>query len=417
VWNGFDVYGRLVQGTVAANINIGYVYDGYYGIPVSVEQSFAIPSGIKWLNLGVARDAIKRWQRYSKNLSNDRWFADGQGIGGWTLSPHHAYDPSGLTLYMGDGKKIHASNYNQMIHRIVGTGNNAGGYGFYGDGGPALEAELQQPQGVATAPDGSVYLSDMNQIIKITPDGIIHLFGGDQGGGPDFYGDGGPALNAYFDFPMGLDLDPDGSLFIADFNNNRIRKIDPDGIVSTVAGSESVGGMAGDGGPATAAQLYSPTDVIVAPDGALFIADSNNNRIRRVGVNGIITTYAGNGNGASSGDNGPAMDAGLNHPRSIALGPDGSLYIAEYDGNVIRRVYPDGIIVTYAGTGNLDSTGDGGPATDADIAGPAFLSVEARGGFTGPPSTGGRYRYGPVAGTGLGPGATPDRRSRHFAYR
>ena len=171
----------------------------------------------------------------------------GQGLGGWTINAHNAYDPPSLTLYMGDGSKVQAFNTGQVITRIAGNGNS-GGYGFYGDGGPAVEAELQEPRGIATAPDGSTYISDENLVLKVTPDGIIHIFAGNGDYGS--YGDGGPALDAALSRPQGLDVGPDGSLYIADSDNCSIRKVDPDGIITTVAGSSTCG-YAGDGGPAT----------------------------------------------------------------------------------------------------------------------------------------------------------------------
>ncbi len=173
---------------------------------------------------------------------------------------------------------------------------------------------------------------------------------------------------------MGLDFGPDGSLYLADSYNCRIRKIDPDGIITTVAGSSTCG-YAGDGGPATSAQLTYPVDVAVAADGSFYISDSYDNRIRQVSPGGIITTFAGNGNGLSSGDGGPAVNAEIYEPLGVALGPDGSLYIAEFGGSFIRRVTPDGIINRFAGTGALNSTGDGGPALSAAIAGPAGIEV------------------------------------------
>src|SRR5262249_52970399 len=159
---------------------------------------------------------------------------------------------------------------------------------------------------------------------------------------------------------------PDGSVYIADTLNARIRRVDPDGLITTVAGGGTVG--YGDGGPATQAQLAFPTALTFGPDGSLYIADGSYNNIRRVGPNGIITTVVGSGPSVYSGDGGPATQARFDFPPGVALGADGSLYITDADNNVIRRVGPDGIITTVAGNGSSGYSGDGGPATQARLA-------------------------------------------------
>src|SRR5262249_47773530 len=156
---------------------------------------------------------------------------------------------------------------------------------------------------------------------------------------------------------------PDGSLYIVESGSRLIRRVGPDGIITTVAGN---GGRcsSGDGGPATEAALKGPARIALGSDGSLYISDINYGGIRRVGPDGIITTVAGNGVNGYSGDGGPATEASLNRPDGIALGPDGGLYIADFGNNRIRRVAPDGIITTVAGNGNPSAPlGDGGPAT------------------------------------------------------
>src|SRR5439155_1718972 len=148
-----------------------------------------------------------------------------------------------------------------------------------------------------------------------------------------------------------------GSLYIVDQYNQRIRKVAPDGIITTVAGSGSAG-FSGDGGLATSAQLHNPQGVALGLDGSLYIADNDNQRIRKVSPAGIITTVAGSGESGSSGDGGPATAAQLSYPRGLALGPDGSLYIADQDSQRVRRVSPAGIITTVAGDGSAGFSGD-----------------------------------------------------------
>ena len=160
-------------------------------------------------------------------------------------------------------------------------------------------------------------------------------------------------------------MGPDGSVYVADIANQRIRRIGPDGIITTVAGNGTAG-FSGDDGPATQAMLSQPFAVAVASDGSVFIADTDNHRIRRVGPDGIITTVAGNGTSGFSGDGGPALQATLG-PFGVAVGPDGSIYIADATNGRIRQVGPDGIIATFAGNGRFEFSGDGGSATSGGI--------------------------------------------------
>lgn len=182
-----------------------------------------------------------------------------------------------------------------------------------------------------------------------------------------FGGDGGGALCARLNRPTGVDVDGDGSIYIADYNNNRIRRVAPDGTISTVAGSGERG-FSGDGGPAIASQLAGPYGVRVVSDGFL-IADAVNGRIRHVGRDGIIRTVAG----------------GFQHPVDVVRGPDGLLYVAEGGGNRVRRILPDGTVEPFAGSGRLryngesGLAGDGGPALEAQLSTPAALAFDAEG--------------------------------------
>jgi YD repeat-containing protein len=168
---------------------------------------------------------------------------------------------------------------------------------------------------------------------------------------------------------------PDGNLYIADTEHNRVRRVGPDGVITTFAGNAAVDTFAGDGGPATQAALFRPSDVMVAPDGALYIVDSGNHRIRRVGTDGIIVTVAGNGRSGFNGDGIPATQASLQFPLGGTVGPDGKLYIADTLNNRIRRVGADGIIATIAGNGAFGFSGDSGPATLAALANPQHVAA------------------------------------------
>ena len=248
-----------------------------------------------------------------------------------------------------------------------------------GDGGLATEARINSGHSdIAIGPDGSLYIAEYHtqRIRRVTPDGIINTVAGNGVWG--FSGDGGPATSAQLNSPNGIAIGPDGSIYIADSDNQRIRRVGPDGIINTVVGT-GAGGFSGDGGPATEAQLYYPASVAIGPDGSLYISDRVNRRIRHVGTNGIITTVAGNGNicyaANPCGDGGPATNALIGTVESIATGPDDSLYIADREAQNIRRVGPDGIINTVAGTGVRGYVGDGGPAVDAQLDRPYGVAV------------------------------------------
>jgi streptogramin lyase len=169
--------------------------------------------------------------------------------------------------------------------------------------------------------------------------------GGYNGG---YAGDGGPATNAELNLPFGLVIDSSGNLYIGDGNNNCVRRVDTNGIITTVVGN-ATGGFSGNSGPATNASLNGVQGVAMDGQGNLYVADSLNCRIRKIDTNGIITTFAGNGTNAYSGDNGPATNASLSTPQGIAFDGTGNLYVADTDNNVVRRVDTNGIVTTFAG--------------------------------------------------------------------
>ena len=271
---------------------------------------------------------------------------------------------------------------NERIRKVspVGTistyaGN--GGYGFWGDGGPATAAQLSLPHGVALDSAGNLYIADSNnhRIRKVTPGGTISTYAGT--GTEGFSGDGGPATAAHLDRPDGVALDSAGNLYIADLGNSRIRKVTPGGTISTYAGNGGYG-FWGDGGPATAAQLR-PRGMALDPAGNLYIADFGNSRVRKVTPGGTISTYAGTGTPGFAGDGGPATAAQLSFPQGVALDSAGNLYIADSNNNRIRKVTPGGTISTYAGTGLQGFSGDGGPAIDAQLWFPVGVALDSAG--------------------------------------
>jgi trimeric autotransporter adhesin len=242
---------------------------------------------------------------------------------------------------------------------------------------PALAAPMGRLSGMVLRPDGSFLVSDgdNSQIFKITAGGMLSVYAGN--GQPGFSGEGGPAVNASLATQQGIAVDGQGNLYVADTSNQRVRKVDTNGVITTVAGNGNAG-FAGDGGLAISAQLSAPWSVAVDGSGALYIADSGNNRIRKVAPNGLISTFAGNGAGRFSGD-GAALTSSLNSPRGVLLDGAGNLYIADTLNNRIRKIGADGMLVTVVGNGQGGFAGDGGPASQAHLSNPWSVTMDASG--------------------------------------
>ena len=267
-----------------------------------------------------------------------------------------------------------------IITTVAGNGTNA----YAGDGGPAAIASMH-PNGVTVDAAGNIYIADLSKSVirKVTTDGIINTVAGFAGEKTAFSGDGGLATSASIYISSnhdGLAVDGAGNLYIADDGHHRIRKVDTNGIVTTVAGNGKQN-YSGDGVAATSTSLYRPSGVAVDKAGNIYIADTNNARIRKVDGNGIITTVAGNGGFGYAGDGGLATAATLFSPMDVALDAAGNIYIADQDANVIRKVdVVTGIITTVAGNGNAQGpTGDGGRATNAIVYGPYGVAVDGAG--------------------------------------
>ena len=279
-------------------------------------------------------------------------------------------------VYIADtaNHRIRRVDPSGTITTIAGTGEE----GFSGDGGPAVSAQLSGPKGVEVDGAGNLYIADTgnHRIRRVNPSGTITTIAGIGGNG--FSGDGGPAGTARLSFPSGLALDAAGNLYIADTGNHRIRRLDPSGTITTVAGTGQPG-FSGDGGPAVSAQLTAPKGVSVDGSGNLYIADQEDLRIRRVDPSGTITTFAGTGEWGYSGDNGPAVQARLRRPDGVAVDGSGNLYIADTRNRRIRRVDPSGTIMTFAGTGEWGYSGDNGPAVQARLRNPDGVAVDGSG--------------------------------------
>ncbi len=288
---------------------------------------------------------------------------------------------SGGTLFVADSQnnEIRAVNLGSgVINPVAGNGS----IGYEGDGGAATAAALDNPEGVAVDSSGNILIADSyNAVIRevsATTGNITTVVGN---GFASFYGDGGPATSAALHDATSVAVDSHGDLFIADTLNDRVREVNATtGVITTVAGT-GVSGSSGDGGPATAADLNFPTAVAIDSSGNIFIADFNNNEIREVNIaTGVITTVAGDGTAGFSGNGGAATAAELNHPLGVAVDSSGNIYIADSSNQMIREVNAvTGTITTVAGNGSTGQSGNGGPATSAELNTPTNVAVDSNG--------------------------------------
>jgi sugar lactone lactonase YvrE len=262
---------------------------------------------------------------------------------------------------------------NCIITTVAGNGTTT----YSGEGGAATAAGLYFPEGVVIDVAGNIFIADSYHfcIRKVNTNGIITTFAGN--GTQSYSGDGGIANKAGLNLPSNLTLDASGNLFIADYGNQRIRRVSTNGIITTVAGN-GTNGYSGDTGAATNASLSYPNGVAVDATGNLFIADRISYPcIRKVDINGIITTFAGNGTNGYSGDGGAATNAHFNWPSDVALDASDNLFITDYKNNRIREVSTNGIITTYAGNDTNGYSGDGGAATNANLYAPNGVVIDA----------------------------------------
>lgn len=260
------------------------------------------------------------------------------------------------------------------ITTLAGNGRK----GYSGDHIKATIARLDYPEGIIGDSLGNIYVADsQNQRIrKISPNGMISTVAGtgDQG----YSGDGGLAINARLNTPFDICIGTSGCIYIADWGNHAIRKVSPDGIITTIAGTGQPG-FSGDGGAATDAMLKGPYGLGIDRMNNLYIADSGNNRVRKVDTLGIITTIAGNGKAGYSGNNGPAIDAMFNSPQDILITPSQEIVVNDEHNHCIRKISRSGIIKSFIGTGKPGFSGDGGPAGMANLNDPEYLWLDSMG--------------------------------------
>ncbi|HEY1013263.1 MAG TPA: SBBP repeat-containing protein [Herpetosiphonaceae bacterium] len=348
-WDGSDAYGRPVQGALPAEVNVTYVYPAEYKTPGEFDQSFGQFGTGTAIGRSSDRSSVEIGKTWKNQLGGLN--AADQGLGGWTLDIYHSYDSDSRTLFLGNGKQRTADTVSRAISTLAG--------GDYqpqpGDGLPATGAPLYWPNDVAFGADGSAYIADRfnRRVRRIDASGVITTVAGtDDWEAPT--GDGGLATESYLHEPVAVALDGDGILFIADESNNCVRKVAPDGIITTAVG------FCGDPqeAPPGTTLLDGPRDLAFGADGALYVVNGNANEVLRV-VDGVAT-----------------QAAQVDYPTSVAVAADGTLYVSTWDNIVVRQA-PGGAPETIAGTGVAGFSGDGGLAESAQLYSPSALLLDA----------------------------------------
>ena len=410
-WDGIDAYGRPLQGAQPVTVVIRYGY------------TITFDGG----NTGRGYKT-QTWRGMIGPFD-----ARGVGLGGWTLSSHHTYDPNGRVLYRGEGTTVRAEEIPPVITTVAGGGSgtlqsgqpatsrdlqqiqavaiDAGG-AIYGGGGitvsaprvvyridpdtgiltfvagggsssvdgvPATNLSLQDVRALAVGPDGSLYISNGQsgavRVWRVTPDGIAHHFAGTGVAG--YSGDGGLATSAQISAVAGMDVAPDGTVYLADINNARIRKVTPDGTIRHVAGNGMASLASSLPTAAATANISQPADVAVGADGTLYFSSSNVTRVLKITPDGKLDNFAG---GGALGDGNAATSATIGQPRGLVVGADGSVYFATQSNHRIRRVGPDGLIQTVAGIGGPGGfNGDARAARGASINTPNGIAMDGEG--------------------------------------
>ncbi|HEX3110843.1 MAG TPA: IPT/TIG domain-containing protein, partial [Thermoanaerobaculia bacterium] len=372
-WDGNDAYGRPVEGGRTADVSVTYTYPARYRQPqVSIPAFDMPPAGTTVI--GNPPLSTVSFQQ-GTGIALGHVSAAGQGLGGWTFSAQHAYDTIARTLYDGTTQRGSdaARNGEASIYRVAGNG----AFASNPSGGVATQVALSFPTSLAPAADGGFYFVDngYSTIGFVAPSGTLSIIGGSLTGLSAFTPDGAPAAGSPMD-PFMIALAPDGTVYFSDQQSgvsDRLRKI-VNGVLQTVGGGTASAAPLGDGGPVSAANLGTICGLAFAPDGVLYISDCSHTRIRRVSLNGIITTVAGGG--ASTADNVPAVQANIDGAQGITVGSDGSVYFAANER--VARLTPDGVIHYLTGTGPAMQDGDVA-ATHSTIGFPWGIAVAGDG--------------------------------------
>jgi RHS repeat-associated protein len=387
-WDGLDVYGRAGQSDQYADVEVAFRYGATYGTRLASIQSFGKAGGSRRAGGGsgggggggiaMPRTRIPISLYTGRRVLVRSFDARGVGLGGWMLSAHHSYDPVSHKLRLGSGR-VRSLDEDLTLPGVLSTVAGGGSLPFE-EGKMATDIRFASVRDVAAAADGTLYVADLNtdRIWRIGRDGAVRGFAGRGGGG--FEGDGGPATSARLNNPVAVATGPDGSVYVADQGNRRVRRVDPDGIITTVAGNGNAGSSfyEDDGMPATSVPLLSIEALAIDRDGLLYIGHGT--RIRRVTQDGMIETVAGQpGASTFEGDGGQASDARFGVISSLAFARDGALIVLDRGNFRVRRIGPDGVVQTVAGNGDgaaaNQPNGDGGPAVLASFGTPLRLAL------------------------------------------
>jgi uncharacterized protein (TIGR03437 family) len=352
--------------TIAGNGLAGYSGDGGLAINAQMNNPYGVAVDAGG-DIYIADPVNARVRRVNPSGIISTFAGNGtfgySGDGGLAINGEIGY-PSGLAID-ASGNLYFVDGENNVIRKVDTTGvittvAGSGMAGYSGDGGLATKAGMS-PNAVALDNQGNLYIADYNRIRKVSTSGIITTIAGVGGSG--YSGDGGPAKIARFNGVQGIAVDADSNIYIADEGNNRVREVSVGGLISTVAGNGTPG-FSGDGGPGISAQLSYPNALAVDASGSIYISDSSNNRIRKLTATEITTVVGSN----------PGQ---LSSPSAVAFDSSGNMYIADTGHNQVRKVSPGGIFTTLAGTGAAGSSGDGGPAIDAQLSGPSGVAVDS----------------------------------------
>ena len=382
-WDGRS-YGRRVKGSQVAEVKIKYEYPSYYLLPAPRERrdypwAFGY-IGNRIITQVLARNPTIFTQSYDTFIGGRD--ASIEGLGGWTFSHLHRYEDINRKLYLGSGGTITGRDKKIVISTFTGSAG-----GGLQDTENLSEAQFNRPYGISIGADGHLYIGDHNnhRIRQISPLGEVStVAGGGEGCAAETneIGDGCLATEATLSYPLGARKTSDGQLYISDWYHNRIRRVDLEGRISTFAGGGSGcnnGNSIGDGCFASEARLNRPAVFVFGADGSVYIADTNHHRIRRIDPNGRISTFAGTGQAGFAGDGGLAINARLNFPAGLAFDPQGNLYLTDVLNHRIRKINPQGIISTIAGNGGVGVARPQSSAIDSPLKFPGDIRVDSHG--------------------------------------
>ncbi|MDB5048645.1 MAG: hypothetical protein JWO30_1716 [Fibrobacteres bacterium] len=365
-WDGKDAYGRTLNGKQPYSYSIFYGYStGGYSLPPALSWPAGVvslngaPASFAMAGAGAIVVPLRTTYDLSDTYTGYLGVEEINDLGpGWSLANHHTYDPTSGILHLGNGEDRGVESGLGAVYTVAGGGSDDDP-----DGKPATSALLGQISEMDVGPDGTVYLADRGEglVWKIGRDGIIHAIASGQN---------------WHDVKVA----PDGSLYLADADHSRIWKYSTSGALTVFAGN-GFAGFSGDGGPATSASLNHATNIDLGADGSVYIVDRSNFRIRKVATTGIIQTIAGTGSTSFNGDSLPATQTNMG-PGSLAVMDDGTIYFSDPFTARIRKMDPSGLVTTVAGNGTSGTAGDGGPALGAQTIADRIEAVNSKAGGT-----------------------------------